>query len=315
MRLLITGGTGSFGKAFIRKFLHSDLFHTIAIYSRDEFKQHEMTLDGSMQHPKLRFMVGDIRDKDRLTIAMRGVDVCIHAAALKQVPSCEYNPSEAIKTNVLGAMNVIDCAIIAGVKKVVALSTDKSVNPINLYGATKLCSDKLFVSACAYSPHTKFSVVRYGNVAGSRGSVIPIFKAIKDSGGNEYPITDMGMTRFWITIDEAVDLVVKAVQEMKGGETFIAKIPSFYIADLAKAFDDTCRYKIIGARPGEKLHEVMTTIYDNLVETEKYYVIHPQYDWYTYNNSRVYQHLDYASNINPDWLGVDAIKRRLECLI
>lgn len=253
--ILITGGTGSFGKKFLEMILDRYDPHRIIIYSRDEYKQSVMKAEYSKKYDmsKVRFFIGDVRDKDRLYRAFDHVDYVIHAAAMKQVPTCEYNPFEAIKTNIHGAQNVIDAAIDRGVKKVVALSTDKAVNPINLYGGTKLVSDKLFITANAYSKisKTKFSVVRYGNVAGSRGSIIPIFKNIIDNGGNELPITDMRMTRFWITLEQGVELVFKALAESEGGETYISKIPSFHISDLAEAMLPGCKIKEIGIREGE----------------------------------------------------------------
>ena len=234
--ILITGGTGSFGKAFTKYVLENYNPKKIIIYSRDEFKQFIMQNEFKEYKSKLRFFIGDVRDKERLMRAFEGVDYVIHAAAMKQVPACEYNPSEAIKTNVEGAQNVIDAALARNVQKVVALSTDKAVNPVNLYGGTKLVSDKLFIAANAYagSKDVCFSVVRYGNVAGSRGSVIPFFHNIIKNGGKELPITDYRMTRFWITLDEAVDLVIRAIDEATGGELFIHKCPSFKVTDLAK---------------------------------------------------------------------------------
>ena len=252
-RILITGN-GSFGKRFVARVLERYDPRTIIIFSRDEYKQYLMHEAFKKHQSKLRFFVGDVRDKDRLYRAFDGVDYVIHAAALKQVPSCEYNPFEAVKTNIHGAQNVCEAAIDRGVTRVVALSTDKAVNPINLYGATKLASDKLFVAANAYagSHSTAFSIVRYGNVAGSRGSVIPYFKKLVLDGAKELPITDMKMTRFWITLDEAVDLVFRALECGRGGETFIAKIPSFWIKDLARAMIGTDGLKEIGIREGEK---------------------------------------------------------------
>ena len=281
--ILITGGTGSFGKKFLEMILERYDPHRIIIYSRDEYKQSVMKSEYAQKYnmSKVRFFIGDVRDKERLYRAFDHVDYVIHAAAMKQVPTCEYNPFEAIKTNIHGAQNVIDAAIDRGVKKVVALSTDKAVNPINLYGGTKLVSDKLFVSANAYSKisKTKFSVVRYGNVAGSRGSIIPIFKNIIENGGNELPITDMRMTRFWITLEQGVELVLKALAESEGGETYISKIPSFHIGDLAEAMLPGCILKEIGIREGEKLHEVMVTRDDcrSTYEFEKHYIVYPHF--------------------------------------
>lgn len=259
--ILITGGTGSFGKKFVKKVLRSYNPKKVIIYSRDEYKQYLMKKEFCDFKNKLRFFIGDVRDKERMYRAFDEVDIVVHAAALKHVPLMEYNPIEAVKTNINGAENVINAAIDRGVEKVVALSTDKAVNPVNLYGATKLVSDKLFIAANAYAggKKTRFSVVRYGNVAGSRGSVIPFFKRLIESGEKELPITDFRMTRFWISLDEGVDLVFKAIGESKGGEVYISKIPSFKIVDLAKAMCPECKLKEIGIREGEKLHEVMVT--------------------------------------------------------
>src|SRR5574344_882212 len=282
--ILITGGTGTFGKAFTKYFLTHYNPKKIIIYSRDEFKQFIMANDYKKYKDKLRFFIGDVRDKERLTRAFEGVDYVIHAAALKQVPACEYNPAEAIKTNINGAQNVIDACLDTDVKKVVALSTDKAVNPINLYGGTKLVSDKLFISANAYSgvKGTSFSVVRYGNVAGSRGSIIPLFEKLIENGEKELPITDVRMTRFWITLEQGVELVFKALEESKGGETYISKIPSFKITDLAKAMISDVKMDEVGIREGEKLHEVMVTRDDarNTYEYDKHYIIYPHFDWW-----------------------------------
>ncbi|MFA5013500.1 MAG: UDP-N-acetylglucosamine 4,6-dehydratase (inverting) [Candidatus Paceibacterota bacterium] len=321
--VLITGGTGSFGKKFLEMILNKYTPHRIIIYSRDEYKQSVMKSEYEKIYDmsKVRFFIGDVRDKDRLMRAFDRVDYVIHAAAMKQVPTCEYNPFEAIKTNIHGAQNVIDAAIDRGIKKVVALSTDKAVNPINLYGGTKLVSDKLFISANAYSKisGTKFSVVRYGNVAGSRGSIIPIFKNLIDKGGKELPITDEKMTRFWITLDQGVELVFKALDESTGGETYISKIPSFLITDLAEAMLPGCIIKNIGIREGEKLHEVMVTKDDSLhtYEYDKHYIIYPHFDWwksepdFSRNGKRVTEGFEYSSNTNTQWLKVEDIKNEL----
>ncbi len=254
-------------------------------------------------------------------MAMKGVDYVIHAAALKQVPACEYNPNEAIKTNINGAMNVINAALETGVKKVVALSTDKAVNPINLYGGTKLVSDKLFCAANAYSGNdgTRFSVVRYGNVAGSRGSVIPFFKNIIDNGGDELPITDYRMTRFWISLEQGVELVIKALEESVGGETFISKIPSFKITDLAEAMLPGCKKPEVGIREGEKLHEIMVTREDSMLtyEYEKHFIIYPHYDWWRDKDvipggKLVDPEFEYSSGTNTEWLDVDQLKEKLK---
>ena len=296
--------------------------HRIIIYSRDEYKQSVMKAEYSKKYDmsKVRFFIGDVRDKDRLYRAFDHVDYVIHAAAMKQVPTCEYNPFEAIKTNIHGAQNVIDAAINRGVKKVVALSTDKAVNPINLYGGTKLVSDKLFITANAYSKisKTKFSVVRYGNVAGSRGSII--FKNIIDNGGNELPITDMRMTRFWITLEQGVELVFKALAESEGGETYISKIPSFHIGDLAEAMLPGCKIKEIGIREGEKLHEVMVTKDDcrSTYEFDKHYIIYPHFEWWDESrNDRsggklVEDGFEYSSANNSQWLSVEQIREQLK---
>ena len=324
--ILITGGTGSFGKKILEMILDRYTPARIIIYSRDEYKQSVMKTEYSKKYDMscVRFFIGDVRDKDRLYRAFDHVDYVIHAAAMKQVPTCEYNPFEAIKTNIHGAQNVIDAAIDRGVKKVVALSTDKAVNPINLYGGTKLVSDKLFVSANAYSKisGTKFSVVRYGNVAGSRGSIIPIFQNIIDNGGTELPITDMRMTRFWITLEQGVELVFKALAESQGGETYISKIPSFHIGDLAEAMCPGCSIKEIGIREGEKLHEVMVTKDDSrsTYEFDKHYIIYPNFEWWNPAlNDRshgvlVKDGFEYSSNNNSEWLTVEQIRTALRKL-
>lgn len=257
--ILITGGTGSFGHHFVDYVLKHYKPKKIIIYSRDEFKQFNMHNAYKEYDDILRFFIGDVRDKERMYRALNGVDYVIHAAALKQVPACEYNPIEAIKTNINGACNVIEACLDRGVKKVVALSTDKSVSPINLYGSTKMVSDKLFCAANAYSGEdgARFAVVRYGNVAGSRGSVIPFFQGLIDKGETKLPITDYRMTRFWISLENGVKLVIKALEESHGGETFISKIPSFKITDLAQAMLPGCEMPEVGIREGEKLHEVM----------------------------------------------------------
>lgn len=325
--ILITGGTGSFGKKFTERILKDYSPKKIIIYSRDEFKQDLMKKEFSNKYPDkvdlLRFFIGDVRDKDRLYRAFKGVDYVIHAAAMKQVPACEYNPFEAIKTNIDGAQNIVDAALDREVKKVVALSTDKAVNPINLYGGTKLVSDKLFIAANAYSggTGTVFSVVRYGNVAGSRGSVIPFFKQLIEKGAEELPITDYRMTRFWITLDQGVDLVLKALEESKGGETYISKIPSFKITELAKALGgETCSLKEVGIREGEKLHEVMISVDDSryTYEYEKHYIIYPHFDWWnaqqhlTVGGEKVVENFEYNSSKNTEWLSLEELKEELK---
>jgi UDP-N-acetylglucosamine 4,6-dehydratase len=278
--LLITGGTGSFGKLFVKTALERLHLKRLVVFSRDELKQFEM--QQQISSPILRYFIGDVRDRDRLHRALSGIDFVVHAAALKQVPACEYNPFEAIKTNVLGAENLINECIDNGVQRVVALSTDKAANPINLYGATKLCSDKLFVAGNVYSGarDTRFSVVRYGNVVGSRGSVIPFFLSRRKSG--VLPVTDKRMTRFWITLQQGVDFVIDSLQSMHGGEIFVPKIPSMNIMDLAAAIAPECRVETVGIRPGEKLHEVMVPEDDarTTVELADRYVIMPQFDWF-----------------------------------
>jgi UDP-N-acetylglucosamine 4,6-dehydratase len=327
--ILITGGTGSFGKKFIEMIFAKYSPKKVIIYSRDEYKQFLLKQKFSKElsnekFSKLRFFIGDVRDKDRLYRAFSGVDLVIHAAALKQVPSCEYNPFEAIKTNIGGAQNVIDAALDRGVQKVVALSTDKAVNPINLYGGTKLVSDKLFASANVYSGEkgTIFSVVRYGNVAGSRGSVIPFFKSLIESGEDELPITDYRMTRFWITLEEGVNLVFRALKEAKGGETYVAKLPSFKVTDLAKAMKEDCKLKEVGIREGEKIHEVMISKDDSrrTYEYEDHYIIYPQYNWWNSEKylknggKRVEDEFEYSSGTNKQWLSVEDLRERLKNL-
>lgn len=315
--ILITGGTGSFGKAFTRYVLENYNPKKIIIYSRDEFKQYMMQNEFKEHKSKLRFFIGDVRDKERLMRAFEGVDYVIHAAAMKQVPACEYNPAEAIKTNIHGAQNVIDAALDKGVKKVVALSTDKAVNPVNLYGGTKLVSDKLFIAANAYAgdKDINFSIVRYGNVAGSRGSIIPLFHNIIKNGGSELPITDYRMTRFWISLRQGVELVIKALEEAKGGETFISKIPSFKITDLAEAMLPGCKMPEIGIREGEKLHEIMVTVEDSMTtyEYDKHFIVYPQMVWNEERRAiptgkKVPEGFSYSSGNNTEWLTVEEIR-------
>jgi UDP-N-acetylglucosamine 4,6-dehydratase (inverting) len=319
--ILVTGGTGSFGNHFTQYVLHNYDPKKIIIYSRDEYKQFLMRDKYKDYEDKLRFFIGDVRDGERLRMAMRGVDYVIHAAALKQVPACEYNPNEAIKTNVNGAMNVINASLETGVKKVVALSTDKAVNPINLYGGTKLVSDKLFCAANSYRGQdgTVFSVVRYGNVAGSRGSVIPFFQNIINTGGVKLPITDYRMTRFWISLGQGVELVLKALKDARGGETFISKIPSFKITDLAEAMLPGCKMYEVGIREGEKLHEIMITREDSLhtYEYDKNFIIYPQYNWWGESDiipggKPVEPEFEYSSGFNKEWLNVEDLRDRLK---
>jgi UDP-N-acetylglucosamine 4,6-dehydratase len=322
--ILITGGTGSFGHKFVEAMLASHRPRKLIVFSRDELKQHDMRAlfpDGSGS--PVRYFIGDVRDRDRLYRAFDGVDIIVHAAALKQVPAAEYNPLEFIKTNVLGAANVIDAAIDCNVKRVIALSTDKAANPINLYGASKLCSDKLFVAANSYSGshQTRFSVVRYGNVIGSRGSVVPYFLKMRQSG--MLPITDPGMTRFWITLEQGVKFVVSCLGRMRGGEVFVPKIPSMNIMDLARAVAPECKTEIVGIRPGEKLHEVMVTEDDarHTIEHEDCYVIRPSFhDW----EPEGYVHANggklcpagfrYSSDTNTQWLTVEQLQKMVASL-
>lgn len=322
--ILITGGTGSFGKKFIKTILetHTEI-ERIVIYSRDEFKQFMMSnMPEFKKHAdKLRFFIGDVRDKERLYRALEGIDFVVHAAALKQVPSCEYNPFEAVKTNIMGAANIIDACIDKKVKRVVALSTDKACAPVNLYGATKLCSDKLFIQGNAYSgpSGTKFSVVRYGNVAGSRGSVIPFFQELVANGAKELPITDMKMTRFWLKLEQAVEMVLEALEHMHGGELFVKKIPSMHMPDLAKAIAPELKITEIGIRPGEKIHECMITKEDarNTIEKEGYYIILPdiqrkEIKQFYANEKRVPDDFEYSSGNNDRWLTVEDMRRLIE---
>ncbi len=319
--ILVTGGTGSFGNAFTKYVLEHYEPKKIIIYSRDEYKQFVMNNKFRQYEGKLRFFIGDVRDKDRLRRAFEGVDYVVHAAALKQVPACEYNPMEAVKTNINGAMNIVDAALDRGVKRVVALSTDKAVNPINLYGGTKLVSDKLFIAANAYAgaKDVCFSIVRYGNVAGSRGSVIPFFRNIIAEGGTKLPITDYRMTRFWISLEEGVQLVIKALSEAKGGETFISKIPSFKITDLAQAILPGCEMPEVGIREGEKLHEVMVTREDSMLayEYEKHYIVYPHFEWWQESRiqaggKKVEPGFEYSSGTNTEWMSVEEITNRLK---
>lgn len=316
--VLITGGTGSFGSSFCRYLLEHNKPKRLIIFSRDELNQHLMAQ--RVNDPCLRFFIGDVRDPDRLRRAFADVDYVVHAAALKQVPACEYNPFEAIKTNVLGAQNIIDAAIDMGIKRVIALSTDKAANPINLYGATKLCSDKLFIAGNSYAggKGTRFSVVRYGNVMESRGSVIPFFRECRESG--EIPITDERMTRFWITLDQAVEFVANCFERMRGGEVFVPKLPSMKVVDLASAIAPECKQKVVGIRPGEKIHEVMIP-YDearNTLEYKDYYAVTPQFEWWGGDSVKVRRggkkvpdDFVYQSNINDDWLSADDMRELL----
>ncbi|NWG31724.1 MAG: UDP-N-acetylglucosamine 4,6-dehydratase (inverting) [Rhodocyclaceae bacterium] len=319
--ILITGGTGSFGRAFIRAMLARHQPQRLIVFSRDELKQFEM--QQTFSAPCMRYFLGDVRDRDRLVQAMRGVDYVIHAAALKQVPAAEYNPMECIKTNIHGAENVIHAALASGVQKVIALSTDKAANPINLYGATKLASDKLFVAAnnIAGSNPTRFAVVRYGNVVGSRGSVVPFFRKLLAEGARELPITDVRMTRFWISLDQAVDFVFRNFARMQGGEIFVPKIPSVRIVDLAEALAPGLPHKIIGIRPGEKLHEIMCPADDShlTLEFADHFVIRPSIRFvglecdYARNllgecGTPTAAGFEYNSGNNPHFLSVEEIR-------
>lgn len=325
--LLITGGTGSFGRALARRLLSENACRKVIIFSRDEWKQWDMKQsDPIFAHPKIRYFLGDVRDETRLQRAFHEVDFVIHAAALKQVPAAEYNPTEAVKTNVIGAMNVVNAAIDGGVRKVIALSTDKAVNPVNLYGATKLCADKLFVAGNVYvgaRGFPSFSVVRYGNVIGSRGSIIPYWQKMIAEGVKALPITDEQMTRFWITLDQAVDFVLTSLVDARGGEIYVPKIPSMRIIDLAKAVAPHLPLEICGIRPGEKLHEMMIHAQDasHTIECPKHFVVLPEaYDTDALHRLKIddmrgghllpYGHT-YSSDRNTEWLDVPTIQKYL----
>lgn len=320
LTVLITGGTGSLGKKLSKKLLREHPPKKLIIFSRDELKQHEMQVSG-FDDPRLRYFIGDVRDVTRLRRAFADVDVVIHAAALKQVPACEYNPIEAVLTNVDGARNVIDAAIDSGVKRVMALSTDKAVNPVNLYGATKMVAEKLFVQANAYtgSGPTRFSCVRYGNVVASRGSVIPLFLEQRKSG--KVTITDSRMTRFWLTLDQAAQFVVTCTERMHGGEVFVPKIPSMTIENLAQAVAPGCDIEIIGIRPGEKLHEVLISEDEarHTVELEDRFVIQPVHSWWSDENNRDGRDLvdgfRYTSDHNPLAMTVNELKTLVDDLM
>mgnify|MGYP001563200061 FL=1 len=319
--ILITGGTGSFGKKCTEIILQNYKPEKLIIFSRDELKQFEMSqVFSEKDYPCLRYFIGDVRDKDRLYRAFYGVDYVIHAAALKQVPAAERNPFEVIKTNIIGAENIVNAAIDCNVKKIIALSTDKAANPVNLYGATKLCSDKLFIAGNSYSGYhrTRFSVVRYGNVVGSRGSVMPFFKKMRETG--TLPITDARMTRFWITIEQGVKFVLRCLELMHGGELFVPKLPSMNIIDMARAIAPECKHNIIGIRPGEKLHEVMITDDDarHTLEFGDYYVVEPEFDWWSNEKhiangaKQVPEGFRYASNTNNRWLTAEELKELIK---
>ncbi|HEY9219005.1 MAG TPA: UDP-N-acetylglucosamine 4,6-dehydratase (inverting) [Phenylobacterium sp.] len=319
--VLITGGTGSFGRRFIDTVLSRSKPRKLIVYSRDELKQHEMQIEiaekfGQQRMSAMRFFLGDVRDRERMTLALRGVDIVIHAAALKQVPAAEYNPSECIHTNIMGAENVVWASLTNRVKQVVALSTDKACNPINLYGATKLASDKTFVAANNLSGDigTRFSVVRYGNVVGSRGSVGPLFQRLIAGGAKELPITDARMTRFWITLNEGVDFVLSSLELMRGGEIFVPKIPSMKMTDLAEALAPGLPVKIVGIRPGEKLHEMMISSDDSrtTMDLGDRYAIEPAFAEYTRKKfangfQPVADGFSYASDTNTEWLSGEGL--------
>jgi UDP-N-acetylglucosamine 4,6-dehydratase len=314
--ILVTGGTGSFGKKFVEIMLRDYQPQRLVVFSRDELKQHEMRTSG-FDHPSLRYFIGDVRDPERLKRALSGVTVVVHAAALKQVPACEYNPFEAIQTNIMGGRNVIDAAIDQGVRRILALSTDKAVNPINLYGATKLCAEKVFVQANAYAGarNTRFSCARYGNVVGSRGSVIPVFLEQRRTG--KITITDPRMTRFWLTLEQGVKFVIHCLEQMHGGEIFVPKIPSMRLLDLAETVAPGCKVEYIGIRPGEKLHEVLVSEDESrqTLETDEMYVIQPSHPWWRSENwvqaRPLADGFRYASDNNEHWL----TRRELEELV
>jgi len=314
--VLITGGTGSFGKVFVRTVLDHAEARRVVVLSRDELKQWEMKQQFG-DDGRLRFFIGDVRDRARLERAFDGVDFVVHAAALKQVPVAEYNPFEAVKTNILGARNVIDAAIDRGVARVIALSSDKASSPINLYGATKLVSDKLFVDGNAYAggKATRFSVVRYGNVVGSRGSVVPLFRRLAKTG--VLPITDERMTRFWITLEKSVGFVLDRLREMRGGEVFVPKIPSMKVIDLARVLAPTATIEFVGIRPGEKLHEELISVHDarRTVDAGDFYVIQPDMEWWTpqeYAGHAVPPDFCYTSDRNTEWLEEESLRALLE---
>ncbi|MBX3054999.1 MAG: UDP-N-acetylglucosamine 4,6-dehydratase (inverting) [Anaerolineae bacterium] len=315
--VLITGGTGSFGKKFTEVMLQEYHPKKLIIFSRDELKQHEMRT-GGFDHPSLRYFIGDVRDEARLRRAMQGVDVVVHAAALKQVPACEYNPFEAVMTNVMGAKNVIEAALDCGVQKVLAMSTDKATAPVNLYGATKLVAEKLFVQANSYRGRegTRFACVRYGNVVGSRGSVIPLFRQQRPSG--KITITDERMTRFWITLEQGVRFVISSIEMMHGGEVFIPKIPSMNIMDLARLMAPECEIEMIGIRPGEKLHESMISVDEarQSVELADRFVIQPAHPWWAQDNweegKLLPEGFSYSSDTNSEWLAPAALQRMID---
>jgi UDP-N-acetylglucosamine 4,6-dehydratase len=313
--VLITGGTGSFGKKCIKILLAEKQPKKIIVFSRDELKQHEMRVAG-YDHPSLRYFIGDVRDRERLVRAMHGVDIVVHAAALKQVPACEYNPMEAVKTNIIGTSNVLEAALDAGVSKVLALSTDKAVSPANLYGGTKLVAEKLVIQSNSYAAgtSTRYSCVRYGNVVGSRGSVVPLFLKQRKSG--RITITDDRMTRFWLSLEQGVHFVINCIEQMEGGEVFVPKIPSTKVVDLARAIAPNAQIDIIGIRPGEKLHEDLLSADEarHTIELEGMYVVQPaEATWFGYSwrekGKPVVEGFSYTSDNNSEWLDVEGIKK------
>ena len=313
--VLVTGGTGSFGKKFTKILLEERQPKKVIIFSRDELKQHEMQV-GGFNNERLRYFIGDVRDRERLVRAMHGVDIVVHAAALKQVPACEYNPMEAIKTNIMGTANVVEAALDAGVAKVLTVSTDKAVSPANLYGATKLAAEKLTIQSNAYAggSATRFSCVRYGNVVGSRGSVVPLF--LKQRSNGKITITDDRMTRFWLSLEQGVRFVIHSIEQMEGGEVFVPKIPSTKVTDLAKAIAPNAKLEIIGIRPGEKLHEMLISEDEarHTIELEKMFVVQPaEATWFGYSwqdrGKILAEGFSYSSDNNSEWLDVEGIKK------
>jgi len=318
MAVLITGGTGSFGKKLTEVMLRDYRPKKLIVFSRDELKQHEMRqVYPDIGDSPMRYFIGDVRDRERLYRAFNGVDIVVHAAALKQVPACEYNPFEAVQTNIIGAKNVIDVAIDQGVKKVMAISTDKAVNPINLYGATKLCAEKLFVQGNSYAGKdgSRFSCARYGNVVGSRGSVIPVFKKQRESG--KITVTDKRMTRFWLTLEQGVRFVIRCIEQMQGGEVFVPKIPSMRIMDLAEAVAPGCDIEFVGIRPGEKLHEVLISRDESryTLQLEDMFIIQPVYPWWEAANwdqgAPLPDGFKYASDENDRWLTIEELRQMI----
>ncbi|HEY1264669.1 MAG TPA: UDP-N-acetylglucosamine 4,6-dehydratase (inverting) [Terriglobales bacterium] len=315
--VLVTGGTGSFGKKFVEVMLREYHPQKLIIFSRDELKQHDMRASG-FDHASLRYFLGDVRDAQRLERALSGVTVVVHAAALKQVPACEYNPFEAVQTNIMGGRNVIDAAINQGVERILALSTDKAVNPINLYGATKLCAEKMFVQANAYAgaQNTRFSCARYGNVVGSRGSVVPVFLEQRKRG--KITVTDPRMTRFWITLEQGVKFVIRCLEQMHGGEIFVPKIPSMKLVDMAESIAPGCDVEFVGIRPGEKLHEVLVSEDEarNTLEVDDMFVIQPSHSWWRrdnwHNGRPLPDGFRYSSDGNEQWLTGDELGNLLE---